>query len=148
MSSFEATIEPAAFRRGAPLYLMSDVMALTRKAIDVSPVQYFTHKAKIMSAAVSDATEIVHKTVDEFEVSINRLLSIEERFAAKSKDVSARTRSSVQAMADGLRKIEGSANFGRLEQYVLLLERAAAAMSTLAELDRSGKLAKIAGALK
>ena len=36
----------------------------------------------------------------------------------------------------------------RLERYVELLERAAVAMNSLAELEKTGKLEKIAGALK
>ena len=40
------------------------------------------------------------------------------------------------------------ANFERLERYVELLERAAQAMSGLAELEKNGKLEKIANAIK
>ena len=40
------------------------------------------------------------------------------------------------------------ANFERLERYVELLERAAQAMSVLAELEKNGKLEKIANAIK
>jgi hypothetical protein len=51
-------------------------------------------------------------------------------------------------MASGLIKMEKSANFNNLERYVSLLERAASAMQTLADLEKAGKLDKIAGALK
>ena len=40
------------------------------------------------------------------------------------------------------------ANFERLERYVELLERASQAMSVLAELEKNGKLEKIANAIK
>jgi hypothetical protein len=45
-------------------------------------------------------------------------------------------------------KVEKTANFSNLERYVNLLERAATAMSTLAELEKEGKLDKISSALK
>ena len=51
-------------------------------------------------------------------------------------------------LASGLAKVEKAANFSNLERYVNLLERAATAMQTLAELEKAGKLEKIAGALK
>jgi hypothetical protein len=51
-------------------------------------------------------------------------------------------------MAAGLAKVEKAANFDRLERMVDLLERAAVAMSTLAEMEKSGQLAKLSEAIK
>lgn len=148
MVDFDIRLKPVAFARGAPLYLASEVRALTVKSLEVDPVLFMRHRGATMSKAVKEASEVVSGAADEFEIAMQRLLGIEEKFAGRAKEISARTRSSVQSLADGLRKIEGTANFSRLDQYVTLLERAAAAMNSLAELDRSGKLAKIAGALK
>lgn len=57
-------------------------------------------------------------------------------------------RDAADKLAAGLNKIEKAANFDRLERYVELLERAAKAMDLLATLEQSGKLEKIAGALR
>ena len=51
-------------------------------------------------------------------------------------------------MASGLSKIEKSADMARLQGYVELLERAATAMNALAELEKTGKLEKIANSLR
>ena len=51
-------------------------------------------------------------------------------------------------LKDKLKKVEKNANFDRLERYVLLLERAANAMHSLAELEASGKLEKIAASIR
>ena len=51
-------------------------------------------------------------------------------------------------MASGLSKIEKSADMARLQGYVELLERAATAMNALADLEKSGKLEKIANSLR
>ena len=57
-------------------------------------------------------------------------------------------RKAADDLASGLLKVEKQANFANLERYVSLLERAAVSMQTLAELEKTGKLEKIAGALK
>jgi len=44
--------------------------------------------------------------------------------------------------------VQKQADFNNLTRYVELLERAATAMTTLSELEKAGKLQKIAGALK
>ena len=59
------------------------------------------------------------------------------------KKASGDVRDVANKLAEGLIKIEKVANFERLERYVELLERAAQAMSVLAELEKNGKLEKL-----
>ena len=48
----------------------------------------------------------------------------------------------------GLARIENAANCDRLQQYVSLIERASSAMKILADLEKEGKLDKIATAIR
>jgi hypothetical protein len=65
-----------------------------------------------------------------------------------TKKASGNIRKAADDLSSGLAKVEKQANFNNLERYVGLLERAATAMSTLSELEKAGRLDKIAGALK
>ena len=83
-----------------------------------------------------------------FETSADKLGASATKMAATAKKASQDVRKAADDMASGLLKIEKQANFNNLERYVLLLERAASAMQSLAELEKSGKLEKIAASLK
>ncbi len=83
-----------------------------------------------------------------FDRSFNSMLLAESNMAIAAKKSSGSIRKAADDLAQGLAKVEKTANFDRLEKYVGLLERAAAAMNLLAELEKTGKLDKIASALK
>ena len=65
-----------------------------------------------------------------------------------SKKASGNIRDATEKLSQGLLKIEKTANFDRLERYVVLLERASVAIESLAELEKNGRLEKIANAIK
>lgn len=83
-----------------------------------------------------------------FAKSLDHMLASEQRVSDAAKKTSSNVRKAANELAEGLVKLEKTANFDRLERYVDLLERAATAMQALATLQESGKLDKIAGALK
>jgi hypothetical protein len=83
-----------------------------------------------------------------FKRSASNLMTTTDELQANIKKVSGSVRKAADDLASGLAKVEKTANFSNLERYVSLLERAATAMSTLAELEKEGKLNKISSALK
>lgn len=109
---------------------------------------YITRGAKAVSIDLNNAVEtlteaerVFSKAVDSYQAKANALSTI-------AKKCSGDVRKAADDLASGLTKVEKTANFNNLERYVGLLERAATAMQTLAELEKAGKLDKIAGALK
>ena len=101
-----------------------------------------------MKSDIEKAVEITEKGIDEFGAALDRFLALEQRYADQSKKASGSVRDASEKLAQGLARIEKAANFDRLERYVQSLERAANAISTLAEIEASGKLEKIAGAIR
>lgn len=94
------------------------------------------------------ASEIAETAEKMFKRNASKLMATSDELQANIKKVSGNVRKAADDLASGLMKVEKTANFANLERYVLLLERAATAMSTLAELEKSGKLDKISSALK
>jgi len=109
---------------------------------------YLTRKAKMISIDYEKATEITETAEKMFKRNISNLMSTTEDLQTNIKKVSGNVRKAADDLAAGLSKVEKTANFANLERYVNLLERAASAMSILAELEKEGKLNKISSALK
>jgi hypothetical protein len=109
---------------------------------------YLTRKAKMISTDFEKATEITETAEKMFKRNASNLMTTTEELQANIKKVSGNVRKAADDLAAGLSKVEKTANFSNLERYVSLLERAATAMSTLAELEKEGKLGKISSALK
>ena len=118
----------------------------TELASDVGT--YLTRKAKMILTDYEKATEITETADKMFKRNISALMNTTEELQTNIKKVSGNVRKAADDLAAGLTKVEKTANFANLERYVNLLERAATAMSTLAELEKEGKLDKISSALK
>lgn len=76
------------------------------------------------------------------------LAECEKRIEADTKAASSRLKQAAENAIQGISRVEKAANFDKLERYVSLLERAATAMETLSELEKSGKLEKITAAIR
>tara|TARA_R110000868_G_scaffold108039_1_gene295239 strand:+ start:238 stop:699 length:462 start_codon:yes stop_codon:yes gene_type:complete len=109
---------------------------------------YLTRRAKMVETDYEKATEITETADKMFKRNISNLIVTTEELQNNIKKVSGNVRKAADDLAAGLTKVEKTANFANLERYVNLLERAATAMSTLAELEKEGKLDKISSALK
>lgn len=103
---------------------------------------------KKMSNEIDEAENEVTKSLLRLSNTLDRLVDLESNVSTKSKSISGKVRDSANKLGDGLKKIEAQADFSKLENYVKLLERAELAMSSLAELEKSGKLDKILAAVK
>ena len=109
---------------------------------------YITRKAKMISTDYEKASEIAETAEKMFKRNASNLMGAADELQANIKKVSGNVRKAADDLASGLIKMEKTANFSNLERYVTLLERAATALSTLAELEKEGKLNKITTALK
>jgi aspartyl/asparaginyl beta-hydroxylase (cupin superfamily) len=107
-----------------------------------------TRRAKDMSTDYETATKIADDASKMFKKSYSDLIETTAQLQTSTKKVSGDIRKSADDLAQGLLKVQKQADFHNLTRYVELLERAATAMTTLADLEKAGKLQKIAGALK
>jgi hypothetical protein len=140
-------VKADSLRGGAPMWTESSAYKVW--AIEVLQSEnYLTRKAKMMNDDYVKASEIAETADQLFKRNIDKLTVTTDTLQANVKKVSGNVRKAADDLSAGLAKVEKTANFANLEKYVALLERAATAMSTLAELEKAGKLEKIAGALK
>jgi hypothetical protein len=109
---------------------------------------FLTRGAKIMSVDINNAARILNEAEKNLMTASDRYQEKSTHLSQIAKKCSGDVRKAADDLASGLAKVEKTANFSNLERYVGLLERAATAMQTLAELEKAGKLDKIAGALK
>ena len=139
-------IAPAMYDKHGPGYRKRDVEKVVVKMINSD--QYFKEQAKQMSTDTEKAIELTEDVNARFSKTLDNFQSTTKKFTEQAKNASGGVRDAADKLAAGLNKIEKAANFDRLERYVELLERAAKAMELLATLEQSGKLEKIAGALR
>jgi hypothetical protein len=102
----------------------------------------------MISTDYEKASEIAETAEKMFKRNASSLMGTADELQANIKKVSGNVRKAADDLASGLIKMEKTANFSNLERYVSLLERAATALTTLAELEKEGKLGKITTALK
>lgn len=139
-------IRPIGYDKFGPKYSASAVNDASMRLILAD--DFFYRGAKTMNADAQKAIKLTDEVRTEFNESLNKLVAVRQRFVDESKTASGQVRDAADKMAAGLARIEKAADFNRLERYVDLLERAAGAMTTLATLEKDGKLDRIASALK
>ena len=139
-------VQPVGYDRHGPKYLLEDVINTVINQINTN--NYFTQWSKDMSSDVTKATEITQDATKRFNVVLDDFKKTHMDFSDNAKKASSSVRVAADAMAAGLLKIERTANFDRLERMVGLLERAAVAMTTMADLQKGGQLKKISEAIK
>lgn len=139
-------IAPVKIDKTGPLYKRSDV----DKAVigKINSESHFKGAAKIMTTDAEKAIKITENVIEQFSKTLDRFNDVEATFIAKSKKSAGEVKDASERLAQGIARVEKAANFDRLEKYVQLLERAASAMTMLAELEKSGKLDKIASAIR
>lgn len=139
-------LKPAKIDKHGPAYRREDVTAAIARMVQSNT--YFPKRFKAMNKQITDGQAEMETATASFQKAADELLAAESNLANGAKKTSGSVRDSVSKLADGLARMEKTANFDRLERYVLLLERAASAIQTLADIEESGKLEKISSALK
>ena len=116
--------------------------------VEIHKTNHLEKRERRMEKQINDVTDSVQATINSFGAALEKLVTTEAKISETTKKVTGQVRDNAQKLSDGLQKIEKLANFDRLERYVELLERAATAMETLAKLQETGRLEKIAGAIR
>lgn len=94
------------------------------------------------------AAKTIDALADHLADAHARMVKAMDQMAAGAKDASRKARGSATDMVALLDKIDRGANYDRLERNVATLERAAAAMQVLADLEKTGHLGRIIKALQ
>ena len=128
-------------------YTVGQLVRYMRIAIE-SEGYFFTKKARVMSKDAEQAIELTEDVTKKFKSSVSNLLVVEQEFVQQSRKIAGEVKDASEKIGQGIQRIEKAANFDRLERYVDLLERAATAMTLLGELEKTGKLDKIASAIR
>ena len=139
-------MKPAKYDKDGPMYAVEDVREAVKSKILVD--NYFEGKVKPMVNDVERAIEKTEAVTESMAQTLNKFFDMEQKLSAETKRASGNVRDASDKLASGLARVENAANFDRLERYVGLLERAASAMNSLAELEASGKLEKIAASIR
>ena len=140
--------KPDVIDKNGPGWKAETLRAFAANEINLPTGTFITRNAKTMSTDYENAAKIADDATQMFSKSHADLLKSITTLKDTTKKVSSEVRQSADSLAQGLLKVQKQADFNSLERYVNLLERAATAMTTLAELEKTGKLEKIAGALK
>lgn len=140
-------IKPIGRDKGGAKISVIDVTLSVAKQVNYTH-NYFRYRAKTVSNDIKAAEAMIDESIKSLNHAYNRMMDLESKLSESSKKQSGNVRDSAEKLAQGLARIEKAANFQRLEGYVVLLERAASAMSQLAELEKTGKLEKIAAILR
>lgn len=140
-------LKPAKIDHLGAAYTVSDVM--TALANDINHGDYTERQVRInMTPDFEKATATAQEAEALFKRHADSMLGSMATLQQAAKKASGGIRSAAEDLSGGLVRMEKQANFGNLERYVSLLERAATAMQLLADLEKSGRLDKIASALK
>jgi hypothetical protein len=131
-----------------PGWKVETINEFAAKELTLENSTHLTRRAKSMKADYEAASKIADDATKMFKKSYSELLDATAELQDTAKKASGSVRKSADDLAQGLLKVQKQADFNNLTRYVELLERAATAMTTLAELEKAGKLQKIAGALK
>ena len=140
-------LKPSSYDRYGPLYSKYDLDITILQEL-LANDNFFIRKRKRMSDQIKEVTNAVEAETKMFIHALDKLTTQESNLAEATKKVSGSVRKSANELGEGLLKVEKMADFNKLERYVGLLERAAVAFESLAELEKTGKLEKIALAIK
>jgi hypothetical protein len=146
MRYLDEILKPTKIDKNGPMYTKDDVDKASLGVIKSGA--YFHHKSGHMMSDTEKAIEKVETVTEAYSKAISKFVATETNIMESSKKVSQSLRQSTEKLSNGLARIEKTANFENLERYVSLLERANAAISSLAELEKMGKLELISKALK
>ena len=134
--------------RFGPAYSLKSVVNVVTTELNSESGTFITRGVKMTTNDINNARTLLNEAERTINTAMTNYQERAGQLSATVKKSSGDVRKAADDLAQGLVKVQKQADFNNLERYVLLLERAATAMSTLAELEKAGKLQKIAGALK
>lgn len=141
-------LQIAKIDRYGPAYTLKSVTNTIATEVNDPSGSYIIRGVKNVTTDMQKATDTLTEAERMFSTAIDKYQAQSAALSAAAKKCAGDVRKAADDLSSGLTKVEKTANFANLERYVGLLERAATAMQMLAELEKSGRLDKIAGALK
>lgn len=139
-------LEIVGYDKEGPLFEQNNIRSVAVASIGANT--FFKHRVIRMSKDLDKATSLVEAATQNFDIALKHMQEAEQRVTIETKKAAGRLKDSAQKIGEGIARIEKQADFNRLERYVDLLERADAAFTSLAELHTTGKLEKIASAIR
>ena len=137
-------LKVAKYDREGPMFATNDVVKSLAAMINTN--ELFERKAKMMTPDIQKAETHLDDAITRFKKQYTE--RTEASFITDAKKVVGNVKDAEEKLLQGLARVEKAANFERLNRYVELLERAASAMNQLAELEKEGRLDKIANAIR
>lgn len=134
-------------QRGEQLFDKNNVMSTVAEEINEGQ-QMQRQTSRRITPDFRAATETIDAMVDHLDEAHSRMLKSMDAVAKGATDASRKARSSANDMAAMLDKINRGTNYERLERNVALLERTAAAMQALSDLEKTGQLSRVIKALQ
>jgi len=141
-------LNPDVVKRNMPLFQHKKVVKACAIMVNNNPELFFTQRAREVMKEITNATSIMDAAIDHFDKSYEKFRALETSINKDIKTKAGNIKDAEEKLMQGLARIEKAANFDRLEKYVALIERASTAMKLLAELEKDGKLEKIASAIR
>jgi hypothetical protein len=131
-----------------PVYKEDELIDAVAEKMILQNSTMFTDKAKDTNIDYERAAEVLDRNKALYQIALKDFGDKSYELSKNIKNATANVRDSAEKLAQGLVKCQKVADFNNLERYVLLLERAASAMTILADLEKNGKLERISQALK
>jgi len=139
---------PDVIVRNDPLWTRKSVAKALTTIVNNNPELFFQQEARNIMKEIKNATDIMDKAIEHFDKSYQRFRLLETAIQKDIKTKAGDIKAAEEKLMQGLARIEKAANFDRLQQYVSLIERASSAMTLLADLQKDGRLDKIATAIR
>jgi hypothetical protein len=139
---------PDVIVRNDPLWTRKSVAKALTTIVINNPELFFQQEARNIMKEIKNATDIMDKAIEHFDKSYQRFQLLETAIQKDIKTKAGDIKAAEEKLMQGLARIEKAANFDRLQQYVSLIERASSAMTLLADLQKDGRLDKIATAIR
>jgi hypothetical protein len=132
---------------GVPLFKVGDIKTI-KNIVEVKNGTLEKELEKETSKEIQAANDFLEFSLNKLNKKFQELKSLEIEFINHSKQSTGKLKDCSEKIGQAFERIHSKANFEKLEQYILLLERASKAMQSLSSVHDSGKLAKIMEALR
>ena len=138
-------LEPYKYIKGEPVWTETQIDILCLNLIRNNEYNYINEDLRMN---IEQATADVEQLTKVFGNKIQQFTKIQADLSEQAKKVSGQVRDSANKLNTAMQTLDKSMNLDKLQQQTELLERMAAAMIALANLEQSGHLDRISKALK
>lgn len=138
-------LEPYKYIKGEPVWTNDQVDLLCFNLIKNKEYNFISGGLRM---DIEQATSDIESLTKVFGNKIQQFTKTQTDLSEQAKKVSGQVRDSANKLNTAMQTLDKSMNLDKLQQQTELLERMAAAMIALANLEQSGHLDRISKALK